>query len=220
MNILALETSGPWCSVALLLDGGCLEREIHARQTHSEIVLDLVDGLLAEAGLGLSGLGAIAFGQGPGSFTGLRIACAVAQGLAMGADLPVVAVGTLEALAADFDAERIIACIDARMNEVYLAAWAEGAEVLAPCLASPDAVPVPAGEAWLGVGSGFAAFGEILAGRFALARVVADAQPRAATVARLAAPRLAAGIVCRPEEALPIYIRDKVAATVAERQGG
>ncbi len=123
MKILALDTSTEFLSLALWQHGAVAVREMLAGQKHSELVLPLVRELLDEAGLQLADLDGIAFGMGPGSFTGLRIGCGVAQGLVYGANLPVVGVCTLEALAQQAGADRVIACLDARMNEVYHAAY-------------------------------------------------------------------------------------------------
>ena len=127
MRVLAIDCSTEWLAVALGDASGFHERREHAGQTHSERVLPLVDALLAEVGWKLADLGGIAFGAGPGSFTGVRIACGVAQGLALGRGLPVAAVSTLEAIAQDahraHGATRVFACTDARMKEVYVAAY-------------------------------------------------------------------------------------------------
>ena len=116
MNLLALDASTEYCSVALLRDDVLTFREEHAIQRHSELILPMVEDLLVTARLALSQLDGVAFGAGPGSFTGLRIACGVAQGLAFGAGLPVVAIGTLAALAQEAAATKVIACLDARMG--------------------------------------------------------------------------------------------------------
>ena len=123
MRILALDTSTEYLSLALSLDGKIYVRDLHAGQTHSQRILPLLREMLTEAGIDMRDLEGIAFGAGPGSFTGLRIACGVAQGLAFGANLPVVGVSTLLAIAQSTQAERVIACIDARMGEVYHAAY-------------------------------------------------------------------------------------------------
>ncbi|CAG0985689.1 partial tRNA threonylcarbamoyladenosine biosynthesis protein TsaB, partial [Gammaproteobacteria bacterium] len=156
MKILALDTSTEFLSLALWQDGGVAVREMLAGQKHSELVLPLVRELLDEAGLQRADLDGIAFGMGPGSFTGLRIGCGVAQGLAYGANLPVVGVCTLEALAQQAGADRVIACLDARMNEVYHAAYERAGdgwrEVLAPGLYPPSQMPVIEGSGWCAIG--------------------------------------------------------------------
>ncbi|MDH4294437.1 MAG: tRNA (adenosine(37)-N6)-threonylcarbamoyltransferase complex dimerization subunit type 1 TsaB, partial [Betaproteobacteria bacterium] len=123
MNILALDTSTEYCSVALWRDGALCEQGAPAGQTHSEILLGMVDSVLTEGGVRLEALDGIAYGQGPGSFTGLRIACAVAQGLAYSFGIPLVGIGTLHTMAAACGAGRVLCCLDARMQEVYHAAY-------------------------------------------------------------------------------------------------
>jgi len=224
LKVLALETSTEHCSVALRLGGETLADARHAGQRHSELILPMAHGLLARAGIGLSALDGIAFGEGPGSFTGLRIACGIAQGLALGAGLPVVGIGTLLALAEASGAGQALCCLDARMREVYHAAYARETggwrTVFAPGLYAPGAIPRPPGEGWVGCGSGFLAFGELLAERLGgtLATVRADLVPDAREIAALAAAELAAGRGLDPAAAHPLYVRDKVALTVEEQR--
>jgi tRNA threonylcarbamoyladenosine biosynthesis protein TsaB len=225
MRILGLETSTDLGSCALLLDGETIERRCPPGRPHSETLLPLVRDLLAEAGLDFSRLDAIAFGAGPGAFTGLRVACGIAQGLAVAADLPVLPVGTLEALAAGSHGDRVLALLDARMNEVYYAALERDGEGLRLAgevrVAPPEAIVLPEGAGWLACGNALAAYP-------ALARRVAEAgwdaqpeaMPTAAAVVRLALPRLARGEAVDPGLAAPFYVRDKVAQTVAERLAG
>ena len=169
LNLLALETSSEWCSVALWLNGQILSREVLAGQSHSERLLPMVEESLAEAEIGLGALEVIAFGSGPGSFTGLRIACGVAQGLAFARDLPVVGVTTLLALAEATDGVQVVSCLDARMGEAYCAAYRreQGAWccVHEPILCAPAEAPLVDGEGWIGAGNGFAVHGDILSAR-------------------------------------------------------
>jgi tRNA threonylcarbamoyladenosine biosynthesis protein TsaB len=223
VTILALDTSTEYCSVALLHEGELSSDEVRAGQQHSKLLLPMVDRLLSGAGMRLRDLDGIAFGAGPGSFTGLRIACAVAQGLAFGAELPVVPVSTLLALAQASGDGRVVAAMDARMNEVYLGAYVrEGGDwhaVIEPCLQAPTTMPDLPGAGWTAAGSGFAVCDGALvdACKEKLARVDVLLYPRAAEMARLAAGVLARGLGVAPEEAAPLYVRDKVAVTVAER---
>ncbi|MDD5241579.1 MAG: tRNA (adenosine(37)-N6)-threonylcarbamoyltransferase complex dimerization subunit type 1 TsaB [Sulfuricella sp.] len=223
MKILALDTSTELCSVALWLDGGTLVREELAGQRHSELVLPMVHELLAEAGLELNALDGIAFGEGPGSFTGLRIGCGVAQGLAFGAGLPVAGVCTLLAMAEASGAGRVIACLDARMGEVYHGVYEKvegGWQALsAPGLGAPQDAPEVAGAGWVGCGNGFAAHGEVLVGRYAgqLAEVMPEIFPHAAEIALLGAERFRTGLGMDAAEAAPLYIRNKVALKTSER---
>jgi tRNA threonylcarbamoyladenosine biosynthesis protein TsaB len=212
----ALETSTDWCSVALWRDGDITAIERRAPNRHSDLALPMLERLITLNKISLADLDAIAFGAGPGSFTGLRIACGLAQGLAFARSLPVLGVSTLEALAEASGAERVVACIDARMREVYYSAlerrggrWQEA--IAAQCVA-PQAAPRPQGEGWVGCGSGFAAYGD-----FGLQKILADVHPSALAVARLAAPRLAAGEGVDAALAAPRYLRDKVALTMEEQ---
>jgi tRNA threonylcarbamoyladenosine biosynthesis protein TsaB len=213
MRFASLETSTDWCSVALWLDGEIRALERRVPNRHSEFALPMLESLTKHAGR----LDAIAFGAGPGSFTGLRIACGLAQGLAFAHGLPVLGVSTLEATADEAGAQRVVACIDARMREVYYAAlekrgarWHE--VVPAQCVA-PDAAPRPSGQGWVGAGNGFGVYGD-----FGLQRILPEVHPTAAAVARLAAPRLLAGEGVDAALAAPVYLRDKVALTLAEQR--
>jgi len=223
LKILAIETSTELCSAALWLDGKVDAREELAGQRHSELLLPMIDALLESHGLKAVELDCIAFGAGPGSFTGLRIACGVAQGIAFGIDVPVIGIGTLAALAAASQADRVVCCLDARMGEVYHAAYerrrGDWHEVHAPSLCRPDAAPdLPAG-AWAGCGSGFAVYRAALESRYAgkLARVIDDLAPHAREIAVLAAVEFGRGGAVRAEYAAPLYVRNKVALRMDER---
>jgi tRNA threonylcarbamoyladenosine biosynthesis protein TsaB len=223
LNILAIDTSSEYCSAALWCEGDIDARETRAGQRHSELVLGMVHELLARRGLRVQALDGIAFGAGPGSFTGLRIACGVTQGLAFAAGIPVLGVGTLLAMAEAAQAERIVCCLDARMHEVYHAAYerSEGNwnTVHAPGLYAPAAIPdLPAGE-WFGGGSGFTAYREMLMQRYLgkLAVIDAELHPRARDIARLAVPQFEQGMGIDATLAAPLYIRDKVALKTHER---
>jgi tRNA threonylcarbamoyladenosine biosynthesis protein TsaB len=216
MKFAAFETSTEWCSVALWIDGDIAGVEERAGHAHSERVLPMLDRLTAAAGVSIAQLDAVAFGAGPGSFTGLRIACGVAQGMALARGLPVLGVSTLEAMAEECGAARVVACLDARMHEVYYSAieklgdrWLE--VIPAQCVA-PAALRLPPGDGWVGCGNGFAAYGPL-----GLESVIPDIHPSAMSVARLAAPRFGAGEGVDAEFAVPVYVRDKVALTIEER---
>lgn len=227
MKILALETSTDYGTCALWCNGTVTERACPAGRPHSETLLPLVAEMLGAAGISLRELDAVAFGAGPGAFTGLRVACGVAQGLAVGADLPVVPVGTLDALAADCPGERVIALLDARMNEVYGACYrrqGDGLERLGEIVvAAPESIPLPDGEGWTAAGNALSAYAP-LAARVAAAGFIQLPKllPTAARVAELAVDMVAAGAAIDPALAAPLYVRDKVARTVAERlaEGG
>jgi tRNA threonylcarbamoyladenosine biosynthesis protein TsaB len=224
MRVLALETSTEYCSVALWQDGVVVEHCELVGQKHSELLMAMLDDVLKQAGVKLTQLDGIAFGMGPGSFTGVRIACGVAQGLAFGADLPVAGVCTLEALADASGRPRVIAALDARMGEIYHAAYekCDGAwiAVSEPHLCKPvDAPPLP-GNDWFGAGSGFAVHGTALSGRYAGQLQGADdaAVPQAAAIAALGAAQFIQGRGADAAEALPLYLRDKVALKTSERE--
>lgn len=231
MKILALDTSTEYLSLALRLNEQVYARDLLAGQSHSQQILPLLRELLNEAKTEVHDLDGIAFGAGPGSFTGLRIGCGVAQGLAFGADLPVIGVSTLLALAhgafnKNAAATRVIACLDARMGEVYHAAYIRkgGAweEISAPGLYKPDAVPALPESGWVGVGSGWAAYGDALqhcyAGQVDL--TMAEEYPHAQAIAELAEAMFAAGLGVPAAQAAPIYIRNKVALKTSEREAG
>jgi len=223
MRFAALETSSDWCSVALWIDGEIAALERRAGNRHSELALPMLEELFKKTNINAGHLDAIAFGAGPGSFTGLRIACGVAQGLAFGAGLPVVPVGTLLALAEAAGAPRVVTCLDARMGEIYHAAYqrngAGWSETVAPNVCKADAAPTLEGVDWVGCGGGFAVFGDALAARYhgQLARVQSRIFPHAREVAQLALPVLAAGHGLPAEQAVPLYVRDKVASKMHER---
>ncbi len=223
MHVLALDTSTEYCSVALWQDGAVIERCVLAGQKHSELLLAMLDALLSETGVKLAELDGIAFGKGPGSFTGVRIACGAAQGLAFGAGLPVAGVCTLEALAEASGKSRVIAALDARMGEIYHAAYEKHDDVWTvvsePCLCKPQNAPSLSGNDWFGMGSGFAAHGDALNARYAgqLLGVDAVAVPQAAAIAVLGAKQIALGRGADAAEALPLYLRDKVALKTSER---
>jgi tRNA threonylcarbamoyladenosine biosynthesis protein TsaB len=216
MRFAAFETSTEWCSVALWLDGEIAGIEELAGNRHSERVLPMLDELFRMNSIAAPQLDAVAFGAGPGSFTGLRIACGVAQGIAFARGIPALGISTLEALAEESGATRVAACLDARMREVYFAALERSGgrwrEVIPALCAAPADLPRPPGEGWVGCGNGFAAYGPL-----GLAQVNPEVHPSAVAVARLAAPRLAAGEGVDAAQATPVYVRDKVALTEVER---
>lgn len=224
MNILAIETSTEYCSVALWQDGTIISRCDLVGQKHSEVLMEMLDGMLKDAGCRIQDMDGIAFGKGPGSFTGVRIACGVAQGLALGADLPVAGICTLEALAQASGKPRVIVALDARMGEIYHAVYEKRDDVWVmlsePCLCKPEHAPSVPGEGWFGAGSGFATHGAALADRYAgqLQGVDEVAVPQAAAIAVLGAAQFAQGRGVDAAQALPLYLRDKVALKTSERE--
>jgi len=227
VNLIAFETATEACSVAIWRDGEVLERFEVAPRRHAELALPWAQELLSEAGLARAQLDAVAVGRGPGAFTGVRLGIALAQGIALALDLPMLPVSTLAALAMRASAEgRVLAAIDARMGEVYAGAFersGDGVRALAPeAVAAPDAVALPGADdqGWHGVGTGFAAVDGALQARLRprLASVDAAALPRAGDVARLAAQAWGGGELVAPERVEPAYLRDNVALTLEQQQ--
>jgi tRNA threonylcarbamoyladenosine biosynthesis protein TsaB len=243
VRILALDTATENCSAALMVDGRVLAREVELARGHAERILPMIDELLAEAGTTLRSLDAIAFGRGPGSFTGVRLAATVTQGLAFGAGVGVVPVSDLRAVAQraldqDPAVTRILVCNDARMSEVYWGCFERGADALAvpkgdEHVGKPLTVALP--EGWtdaVGVGRGFAAYAADL--RTAVPGVFASEHwtvnplvattpfdrllPRAAEIVLLAAPDVAAGRIVSADAAIPVYLRDNVAHVAQPRK--
>lgn len=220
-RLLAIDTATEACSAALWSDGDLAEEFSESPREHGRLILPMVDRLLSNAGLQLSQLDGLAFGRGPGAFTGVRIAAGVVQGLALGADLPVAGVSNLAALAQRAWRERawgkVIACMDARMHEVYCGRFVAGSTGLVQAeteeaVIAPEQIPVPGDGGWHGAGRGFRAYpaiSEWLGER--LVEVDADALPMAGDIARLAVEEFARGNVVPAEQALPVYLRNEVA---------
>ena len=227
MLILSLETSTELGSCALFDDGELIERICPAGRSHSETLLPLVSELMQEAGIAFAQLAAIAFGAGPGAFTGLRVACGIAQGLAVARDLPLIPVTSLETMAVMTGESRVLALLDARMGEVYAGAYlVQGNEAILQGdirVSGPADVILPGDEGWTACGNALAAY-PALAERIVGVNLVLRPEilPTATTVARIAALRAERGEGIDPALAAPLYIRDKVAKTVAERlrEGG
>ena len=213
MNLLAIDTATERCSVALRVGGRLIERSVDTPRGHAELVLGMVDEVLNEVGVRLQDLAGIAYGRGPGAFTGVRIAIGVVQGLAFGAQLPTVGVSNLAAVAQQVAhrGENILVCMDARMNEVYWARFERGAAGLVNAvgierLSAPEAID----ESHINVvaGSAMAAY-PVLAARFAAAPQVA-ALPRAREILILGERELREGRFGSAFEAQPVYLRDQV----------
>lgn len=228
MKILALDTATENCSAALLVDGNVRAHEVEMDRGHAERILPMVDSLLAEGHLGLSDLDAIAFGRGPGSFTGVRLAATVTQGLAFGAGLGVAPISDLQAVAqrvfgaaiADPSTARVLVCNDARMSEVYWACFERGEDGLAllegeEYVSKPSEVRLP--QSWttaIAAGRGFSAYAAAL--QAAVPSVSPSSAsgallPRATEIALLAVAVAASGRLLPPEAAIPTYLRDNVA---------
>jgi tRNA threonylcarbamoyladenosine biosynthesis protein TsaB len=223
--LLAIETSSELASCALLAGDAVSSRESSGVRTHSQSILPMVQDLLAEANLKLADVDAIVFGAGPGSFTGVRTACGIAQGLAFGAGLPVVPLVTLDAMALACrertGADDILVVLDARMGEVYWAQYryADGWQtIVAPALCAPEAVaPLPA-AGLVACGNGLAAYPAAFADSAFAVGALADIVPHARELVRLGAAALAAGQGVDAAAAQPLYLRNKIAYTSAERQ--
>jgi len=228
-NILALDTSTDACSAALLLDGRILQRFKVEPRRHTHLLLPMVEELLVEAQISLKALDAIAFGRGPGSFAGIRIATGAAQGLALAADLPVVPVSTLEAMAfaADESAgDYLLTALDARMDEVYWCAWQRKGQALhllvEEQVSAPADMQLPAavsGNVFAALGSGWCYRGRMPATLTAVINgYTTDVYPQAEAMARLAAAAVARGEVMTPDDAQPVYLRDQVAWKKKDQQ--
>lgn len=223
MKILALDTATEACSVALYVNGEITRQYRVAPREHSHLILPMIEQLLTASGLRVSDLDALAFGRGPGSFMGVRIAAGVTQGIAFAWDLPVVPVSTLAAIAQvanmETGANRVLTAIDARMNEVYWAAYRLGQD---GCMhldgeervIAPDRVSRPGEAGWLGAGTGWSAYGEELIaaiGDDVLSARLDACLPSADAIARLAVVEFEAGRHVTAAQAVPVYLRDNVA---------
>lgn len=223
MRLIAIETATEACSAALWLDGEILLRvERYAARRHGELILQQIDELLVDAGIGTRDLDAVAVGRGPGAFTGVRLGLGVAQGLAFAVGCPVVPVSTLAALAqqgAERGAEQVLALLDARMGEVY---WSlHRADLDRRVLPGVERLDAPAGVQvqWMGgprlaLGSGVGVCAAELSG-LGSGETDAQAFPVAREVAVLAAAALVRGEGVSPERAQPVYLRDRVAEPAA-----
>lgn len=219
MKLLAVDTATDACSAAVLVGDSVIERYALAPRDHARLILPMIDELLAEAGLSLRGLDALAFGRGPGAFTGVRIAAGVVQGLALGTGLPVIAVSDLAAIAHGAMRRQgwpaVLAAMDARMGEVYWGAFRRGPDGAAEAAGAeaaiaPRDVTAPPGD-WYGAGSAWAVYASELRAALGLDfEFEGDCLPQAADVARLAARDFGRGVALSAEEALPIYLRDRV----------
>lgn len=217
MNLLALDTSTPACSVAIWRDGQAVEVSEIASNRHSSLILAMVDRVLAESGTSLNQCDAIAFGRGPGTFTGLRIGVGVVQGLAYGADVPVLPVSSLQAQAARAGAENVLAAFDARMRQVYWGLYRLNTDGYVQAdndimLTAPELVRVPGAKKWLAAGGGCDLYREIIEAANTGAQIsfIPQSYPHATDVARLGAIDYRAGKAVPAALALPEYVRNQV----------
>lgn len=221
MKLLAIDTATEACSAALWLDGEIIEKYCISGNEHSRLIMPMIDNLLAEAGLGPATLDVIAFGRGPGSFTGVRIAAGVTQGIAFGLDKPVVPVSNLASVAQDFfdssAEDSALVAMDARMREVYWGVFIRNDQGMAVPLTEEKVAPPSAvefsGEQVVGVGTGWDAYAEELSVQLGnrLLRYEKGRLPRASAIARLGAFGFSSGNWVTAENALPTYLRDNVA---------
>ena len=239
MKILAIETSTDACSVALTTHGETAVEHSVAPQQHAKLLLPMIDRLMAKAELTPSALDAVAYGTGPGSFTGVRIAAAATQGIAFAANVPTVGVSSLHALAQSVwrlsGATHVVAAIDARMAEVYWGAYAINdmnvmTNVLQDQICQPEQLPLNALEglsdkhdSWVCAGTGADAYQQSLKSRLLTDGVIAfspNQTPHALDILSIAKPLVESGTVATAADAIPVYIRNKVALTEEERAKG
>ncbi len=229
LRILAIETATEACSAALYIDGDVIQRYRLAPRQHVALILPFIDELFSEAGITVNQLDAVAFGRGPGSFTGLRIAAGITQGIAFGADLPVIPVSTLAALAQGATrqdgATKVLAALDARMQEVYWGVYRlDGAGLVSlqgeEAVCAPGRVANPGGSDWQAAGDGWSSYRDALISSlgFEPAGYLDSLKPQATDVALLGAAQFAAGGVVPAEQAAPVYLRDRVAAKPARHK--
>lgn len=223
MKLLAIDTSTDFLSLAVSSDAGTFVFHERVGQKHAEQALPHVQDLLRQAGLPLKELDGVVYGQGPGSFTGLRIACGLAQGLAFAAGLPVIPIPTLDSVAEQAGATRVVACSDARMQQAYLASYdLDAGRRLSPILlVDPDQAGADLqleGDGWVGAGDGFAAYPALATSGWGqrLSAIRTDIRPHAASYLRLVQSGRYASLP--PREADLLYVRNKVALTTREQQ--
>jgi tRNA threonylcarbamoyladenosine biosynthesis protein TsaB len=231
MKLLAVETATEACSAAVFVDGVMSERFELAPKHHTKLILPMIAELMNAANLKPTELDALAFGCGPGSFTGIRIATGVIQGIALGADLPVVCVSTLAAMAQEFfdrsDSKLAFTAMDARMGEIFWGVYQRDAlgfaELMEHEAVMPAALVTCAVKGLgVGIGSGWGVYADELMARLAerVAYYETDNLPRAALIARLGVQGFLQGLAVPVEQAMPVYLRNKVAKTEAERRSG
>jgi len=227
MNILALDTCTESCSAALLYQGDLFERIERTQRGHSDLILGMMDELFIQAGTSISSIDTMAFGRGPGSFTGVRVGVGVAQGIAFARDIPVVPISSLAAVAQDaankYQAEYIAVAMDARMGEVYCARYQTvdgivhllGKERVCP----PEQFLPEGNQTWLAAGTGWGIFDTVLQHNFAdnVSKVSVEHFPFASQIIKLAQVEIAAGRLLPAEEAMPVYLRNNVAKKKGEQ---
>ena len=224
MKLLAIETSSNRCSVALYDGKEICAKEVKANRKHSDFLLAIIDDVLREVNSELNEVTAVAFGAGPGSFTGLRLSCAIAQGFGFVQKIPVVPVSSMEALSLAVDRSKLFVCFDARMGQTFCAAYIWGEEqvevIIEPQLCDADKMPILPGDGWVACGDGLSLYGHKIENQngSSLTDYFLDLVPQGREVAIIAERKLKHGGCFPPEEALPFYIREKVAKDIYEQQ--
>jgi len=229
MNILALDTCTESCSAALLYQGQIFERVEMTQRGHSDLILAMMDELFAEANTTIAEVDAMAFGRGPGSFTGVRVGVGVAQGIAFARDIPVIPISSLAATAQGvvdtFSNEFIAVAMDARMGEIYGANFqvVDGLVFLLDeeQVCPPEKFKAISEQSWLGIGTGWAEYEAILSENFSgqLSQVEANRFPQASSIIKLALQEVEAGRLLPADQALPVYLRNNVAKKKGEQRG-
>lgn len=229
MNILALDTGTECCSTALLYQGSVFERVAMTQRDHSDLILGMMDDLFEEAETTISVVDAIAFGRGPGSFTGVRVGAGVAQGIAFARDIAVIPISSLMAVAQgaadELDIDNIAVAMDARMGEIYGASYRRDNEIVSLVgveqVCSPEKFTPESEQQWTGIGTGWGAYDELLRQNFAenLGQVSIAHYPLASSVLKLAQIEADAGRLLPAEQAMPVYLRDNVANKKGEQKG-
>lgn len=215
MNLLVLDSSTQTVALGLRVGGQIFSADASIGSQHAEYILPTLEALLYQSGAALSNIAGIVLGRGPGGFTGVRIGCALAQSLAFACELPMLPVSSLAALAYSVDAPRVLTCLDARMGEVYAAAYVDGVEVLAPCVAKPEHLPALSGE-FMAVGTGALAYRDALIRQFPAVIFEEISAPSTAGLLRYADAH--PNDWCAPDTFEILYLRDKVAMTIKERR--
>ena len=222
MKLLALDTSTDACSCAVYDDGTIYQRYELAPRKHAELILPMADSLLAEAGLQPRDMDAVVFGCGPGSFTGLRISCGVAQGIAFAADIPVIPVSSLAALAQaayqQYEKNHVCVAVDARMEEVYWGEYHYDEQTQLMTLVdeervcTPEQIPALNRDASFGVGNGWGVYGTRLQTHFdeMITEYIVDYYPRAEMMLPFGVHQFRLGNTVEAAQASPVYLRNKV----------
>ena len=228
MNILALDTCTECCSAALLYEGRVFERVEMTQRGHSDLILGMMDDLFKQAKTTISAVDAIAFGRGPGSFTGVRVGVGVAQGIAFAREIPVIPISSLTVVAqgaADqFDIDNIAVAMDARMGEIYCASYQRENGIVKLVanerVCPPEQFGPENAMQWTGIGTGWGVYEAILRQNFAkgLSQVSVEHYPLASSIIKLAQVEAEAGRLLPAEQAVPVYLRDNVAKKKGEQK--